>query len=356
VYQDGKPVFITSLEKISAGNSIPIDIAFIIDQTGSMRQEVNEVKTNIAEFTQRLAAKGVDYRLAMISFSDVIERRYNFTEDVNTFIGWIDELRVGGGGDDNENALEGLAEATSLKFRPIAQKLFILITDAMFHQKGDHGDGTTEYTTQTMATFLQRQNVRLFAITPPTISQYDTLVRATKGKRFNIVEDFSSVLDDFSESITNLYAVHYRIEEEVPPENMIVEIHNSDDEVVLKENVKILEVDKKFVLENILFDFNQASLNPLYMDEIKTMLAMMKKYPTIHIEIRGHTDQVGGDEYNLSLSESRAKTIKKYLVERGIAATRITTRGMGKSQPIAPNDTELGRRLNRRTEIIITEK
>jgi outer membrane protein OmpA-like peptidoglycan-associated protein/Mg-chelatase subunit ChlD len=356
VYQDGKPVFITSVEKISASNSIPIDIAFIIDQTGSMRQEVNEVKTNIAEFTQRLAAKGVDYRLALITFSDRIERRYNFTEDVNTFINWIDELRIGGGGDDNENALEGLAEATNLKFRPIAQKLFILITDAMFHQKGDHGDGTTQYNTQSMAVFLRHQNVRLFAITPPPIIQYDTLVRATKGKRFNIVEDFSSVLDDFSESITSLYAVRYRIDEEVPPESMIVEIHNSDDEVVLKENVKILEIDKKFVLENILFDFNQATLNPLYTDEIKTMLAMLNKYQSIHIEIRGHTDMVGSDEYNLSLSAARAKTIKKYLVDHGVDGARITTRGMGKSQPIAPNDTELGRRLNRRTEVIITDK
>jgi outer membrane protein OmpA-like peptidoglycan-associated protein/Mg-chelatase subunit ChlD len=356
VYQDGKPVTITALDKMSANNSVPIDIVFIIDQTGSMRQEVNEVKTNISEFTKRLSGKGVDSRLAMITFGDRVERRTNFTDDVNTFISWIDELRIGGGGDDNENALEGLAAATALRFRPSAQKIFIIVTDAMFHQKGDHGDGRTDYTTKTMSDFLAKNTIRLFAITPPKILEYDTLVTATKGKRFDIVADFSSILDDFTASIVNLYAVHYKIVDEVPPENMTLEIHNSDDEVVIRENVKVLEVDKKFVLENILFDFNQATLNPLFTDEMNTMLAMMKKYQTIHIEIRGHTDLVGSAEYNLSLSEARARSLKKYLTDRGIAANRIMTRGMGKSQPIAPNDSELGRRLNRRTEVIITEK
>jgi OmpA-OmpF porin, OOP family len=76
----------------------------------------------------------------------------------------------------------------------------------------------------------------------------------------------------------------------------------------------------------------------------------------MHIEIRGHTDFVGSDEYNVALSDARARAVKKYLVDHGVGALRITTRGMGKSHPIASNDNELGRRLNRRTEIIITQK
>ncbi len=356
IYQDGTPVKITSLEKISASNIVPVDIVFVIDQTGSMRQEVNEVKTNIAEFTQRLASRGVDYRLGLITFSDKVERRREFTEDVNSFVSWIDEMSIGGGGDDNENALEGLYEGSTLHYRQSAQKIMILITDAMYHQKGDRGDGTTQYTTNTMADFLIRNNVKLFSIAPPAIDGYRILADVTHGKRFDIVANFSSLLDDFSESITNLYAVKYRIDQEVPPESIQLEIRNYANEVVLAENVPLLEVDKKFILENILFDFNQATFHPTFVEELRNILAMLKKYVNIHIEIRGHTDFVGSDEYNIALSDARARAIKKYLVDRGIAALRITTRGMGKSHPIASNDTELGRRLNRRTEVIITRK
>lgn len=356
ILQDNRPVTITALEQISSSNTLPIDIVFVIDQTGSMRPKVNEVKNNIAEFAQRLAHKGVDYRLGLISFSDRIERRREFAEDVNTFISWIDGLTIGGGGDDNENALEGLYEATTLRFRQSAQKILILITDAMYHQKGDKGDGRTEFTTESMVTLLEKQAVRLFAITPPQFESYERLTEVTRGKRFNIIESFSSLLDDFTASLTNLYAVRYRMSETVPPEKVILEIRNSRDEVVLNEDVPVLEVDKKFVLENILFDFNQATFNRAYVEELQSIYEMLKQYPAMHVEVRGHTDMIGSDEYNIALSDARARSIKKYLTDRGISSHRITTRGMGKSQPIASNDTELGRRLNRRTEIIITQK
>jgi len=356
VYQDGAPVEITALDKISATNSFPVDIAFIIDQTGSMEQEVYEVKSNIIEFTQRLASRGVDYRLALITFSDRIERYKDFTEDVKIFINWVDGLKIGGGGDDNENALEGLFEASSFKFRQSAQRIFILITDAMFHETGDRGDGKTEFNTDSMRDFLLKQNIKLFAITPPQIPEYVELTEATRGKRFNIIEDFSSILDEFSESLTNLYAIKYKIREEVPPEKMQLEIRNTSNEIVLQEEVTVLDVDKKFILENILFDFNRATFDMSYTEELRNVLAMLRNYENIHIEIRGHTDYIGSDEYNIALSDARARAVKKFLVDRGIAAERMTTRGMGKSQPIAPNDTELGRRLNRRTEVISTRK
>jgi outer membrane protein OmpA-like peptidoglycan-associated protein/Mg-chelatase subunit ChlD len=356
IYQDSRPMRVESLDRISAENSLPVDIAFIIDQTGSMQQEVNEVKANIIEFTRRLASRGVDYRLALISFSDRIDRYKDFTEDVNTFISWIDGIKVGGGGDDNENALEALYEATSFKFRLSAQRIFILITDAMFHQKGDRGDGKTEFTTRSMIDFLNKQNVKLFAITPPLIDEYKQITDATRGKRFNIIEDFSSILDEFSESLTNLYAVRYRVPDEVPPEKINLEIRNMANEVVLREEHTVLEVDKKFVLDNILFDFNRASFDMTYTEDLNRILAMLKQYQAMHIEVRGHTDFIGSDEYNVALSDARARAVKKYFSDKGISADRITTRGMGKSQPIAPNDTELGRRLNRRTEIVITRK
>ncbi|MDH7516642.1 MAG: OmpA family protein [Bacteroidota bacterium] len=356
LYQDGQPVRIESIESISSTMTVPVDIVFVIDQTGSMRQEVNEVKTNILEFMQKLAVRGVDYQLGLVTFSDRVERRRELTEDVETFISYVDNITVGGGGDNPENALEGLAEATTLRFRHSAQKIFILITDAPYHQKSEQGDGRTDFTTESMIQFLRRHNIRLFAITPAHLEQYRRMTEETHGRQFDIMQDFSSILDEFSESITNLYAVRYTMRVDVPPEHITLEIRNTFDEVVDSKRVPLLEVDKKFVLENILFEFNRATLDKTYIPELQNIYNILKAYPTIHIEIRGHTDFVGSDEYNYALSDARARAVKKYLVDRGISPARITTRGMGKMHPVAPNDTEIGRRLNRRTEIIITQK
>ncbi|MFN7014845.1 MAG: OmpA family protein, partial [Bacteroidia bacterium] len=77
---------------------------------------------------------------------------------------------------------------------------------------------------------------------------------------------------------------------------------------------------------------------------------------TIKIEISGHTDNVSSDEFNLRLSENRAKAVVEFLVQNGIAKERLTYKGYGKSQPIATNDTEEGRQENRRVEFKIISK
>ncbi len=356
IKQDGIPMKIESLETISADNTLPVDIVFVIDQTGSMRQEVNEVKVNVDEFTARLSAKGIDYQLGLVTFSDWVERVRDFTSDVSEFKRWIDGLRIRGGGDDNENALEGIRAAAGLKFRHNSQKIIVLITDAMYHQRGDHGDGKTEFTTRSMSMFLRKNFIRLVAITPPKFDAYRQLVDASAGWRFNIIEDFSSVLNDFSQSIANLYSATYTMKENIPPESIRLEIRNLDDEVILDEDVPLLEVDKKFVFSNILFDFNKATLKSDYIPELTHVLAMLNAYKSMEIEVVGHTDEIGSDAYNLALSEARALSVKNYLIKRGVPANRIRTRGMGKRYPIASNDTEVGRRLNRRTEIVIVKK
>jgi len=79
-----------------------------------------------------------------------------------------------------------------------------------------------------------------------------------------------------------------------------------------------------------------------------------QKYPEANMEVIGHTDSIADDAYNLDLSNRRAATVKNWLVRNGISADRITTRGMGESQPIADNETEAGRAQNRRVEIHYT--
>lgn len=103
----------------------------------------------------------------------------------------------------------------------------------------------------------------------------------------------------------------------------------------------------------VLFDFNRATLRPEAQRELTSVVREMQDNPQLAAEVIGHTDAVGTDTYNLGLSRRRADAVRSYLVSQGIAANRIQTRGLGESQPVAPNDTAEGRARNRRVEVTL---
>ena len=89
--------------------------------------------------------------------------------------------------------------------------------------------------------------------------------------------------------------------------------------------------------------------------ELEKAVDLMKINQSMVIEVGGHTDNVGNDDYNMKLSHNRAKSVREYLVKSGITAERIQAKGYGELNPIATNDTDKGRQANRRTEFIILE-
>ncbi|MBI4720064.1 MAG: OmpA family protein [Chitinivibrionia bacterium] len=103
----------------------------------------------------------------------------------------------------------------------------------------------------------------------------------------------------------------------------------------------------------ILFDFDSSVLKPSSQDQLNQMGAVFVKYPDTDIIIAGHTDSQGTEEYNQKLSERRAGAVMGYLIQQGINQGRLTTYGYGESTPVAGNDTEDGRTLNRRVELEI---
>jgi outer membrane protein OmpA-like peptidoglycan-associated protein len=87
--------------------------------------------------------------------------------------------------------------------------------------------------------------------------------------------------------------------------------------------------------------------------ELDKLTKLMFVNPTLRIEVGGHTDNAGSDADNLKLSDQRANAVRDFLVKKGIEAARITAKGYGETQPMATNDTEEGRALNRRTEVVV---
>ncbi len=103
----------------------------------------------------------------------------------------------------------------------------------------------------------------------------------------------------------------------------------------------------------ILFDFDSSNLRPTARDNLGALADNLRRYPNTDVSILGHTDATGSDPYNQALSQRRASSAAEYLRTMGVAPGRISTRGLGESDPVASNDTAEGRQLNRRVEVVI---
>lgn len=106
--------------------------------------------------------------------------------------------------------------------------------------------------------------------------------------------------------------------------------------------------------EKVLFGYDQSDLSAQAQTNLTKLANVLKKYPDTNIEVLGHTDDKGTDQYNQGLSERRAIAASNYLKSQGIASNRLTTRGLGESDPKVANDTDANRAENRRVEFVIT--
>jgi outer membrane protein OmpA-like peptidoglycan-associated protein len=107
-------------------------------------------------------------------------------------------------------------------------------------------------------------------------------------------------------------------------------------------------------MSDVLFDTGKYSLRPLAREKLAKVAGIVSGHPGLKLDVEGHTDSVGGDQYNQQLSEDRGGAVRSYLVEQGMPGTSVTTKGFGKTQPVASNDTAEGRQLNRRVELVIS--
>ena len=99
------------------------------------------------------------------------------------------------------------------------------------------------------------------------------------------------------------------------------------------------------------FDFDKSTLRQEDIAIIDRDAASLDKWGDVNIEVAGHTDSRGSDEYNMKLSQRRAEAVRSYLVSKGIASDRLSAKGYGESQPVADNATDEGRFQNRRVEL-----
>jgi outer membrane protein OmpA-like peptidoglycan-associated protein len=107
-------------------------------------------------------------------------------------------------------------------------------------------------------------------------------------------------------------------------------------------------------ISDVLFDTAKHSLRPIAREKLARVAGIIAVHPGLRLGVEGFTDSVGGDDYNQSLSEQRGESVRDYLVQQGVQSASVTSRGFGKTQPVASNDTAAGRQENRRVELVVS--
>jgi outer membrane protein OmpA-like peptidoglycan-associated protein len=107
-------------------------------------------------------------------------------------------------------------------------------------------------------------------------------------------------------------------------------------------------------ISDVLFDFNKFTLKPGAREKMAKVSGILLAYPGLKIQVEGHTDSIGSDEYNQRLSEQRAESVRDYLTAQGVPSQSVTAVGFGKSRPVASNDSDAGRQQNRRVELVVS--
>lgn len=136
-----------------------------------------------------------------------------------------------------------------------------------------------------------------------------------------------------------------------------VEVISEDVTPVLKDIfLQPIEVGLTVRLKNIYFDFDKTTLKKESFVELNKVVDFLKQNPMVEIEIAGHTDSKGSDDYNLNLSQGRSQSVVDYIVSQGIDSFRLTAHGYGETKPVDTNDTDDGRANNRRVEFTVVKK
>jgi hypothetical protein len=238
VFEDGKLAKILDFRGVGQGR--PVDLVFVMDVTESMQPYIDAIKQNMVNFAHDLASNNRDYRLGLVTFEDYVVSKYpdcncpyqkTMTPDVNQFINWVGTLHASGGGDIPEDQLDALAYAASFPFRPQAQGIIIIITDAPPHHKGDgsantqhdqafwdhhdKGQDVTDLTGSDVAAMMKRNGLTLYAVVPPPFiaPEYAEIVETTHGRSYNIVTEegrFASLVREIGHSIATEYSLTYR--------------------------------------------------------------------------------------------------------------------------------------------------
>ncbi|RMF36314.1 MAG: VWA domain-containing protein [Chlorobiota bacterium] len=333
-------------------------IVLALDYSGSMRGVLDAMEDGARTF---IGMKYPADELAVATFNTALDLKVPFERDRERLLATFEQVRRRNFG-GYSSVYDGLISATKLfDTAATAEQPRVLVCFTDGDENASREDARTLFEEAT------KRRVRIFPIgfgyVRDDLLEY---VAAQTGGRFYRVTSRKELLAVFAEiyrSLRYYYLVRYR-----PPMFAglhIVDLflqprasdttlggHGSYDKSDINPWAQLNDAFNKMIT----FDYNKATLRPEAIPIIEEIADQLERYERVWLEVRGHTDDIGGIEFNQRLSEERAKAVVRALIERGIDSVRLRPRGMGMLYPLVPNTSEENRAKNRRTEFVIIRR
>lgn len=345
------------VREFGANDSIPYNIVLTLDYSGSMRGVMDAIYAGTEIF---VGLKFPYDKIAISTFNREFDLKVPFSDNKQTIINLFNLKKQQGIGlfsavfDAVMNNLK-LFDNTS----PDVPRILVIFSD-----------GDDNYSKNEIAEIIQTakdKKVHIFSVAfgYSKDEQLQFLAKYTGGKFYKAYskEQLVSVFRDIYMSLRFYYLITYN-----PPKfwgyhrvRSYLNIPGRQDSLYAEIDYNTSDLmpwDKigTAFTRPINFDFNKSDIKPESIPIIEEIVDVMLSNPRLKLEIQGHTDNIGGIEFNLKLSEARALAVFNAIVERGVDPSRLRYRGFGFSRPIANNDTEEGRAKNRRTEFVVLAK
>lgn len=336
----------------------PYAVAFVLDHSPSMGQERTLRLQEAARSTLGKVATS-DY-ISVIKFTKDIKVEVPLSGDSAVYKRQfaVDGLEGYGGGTAMYDAARaGIDQVASAPAH--CKRALIIFTD------GD--DNSSKTTFDEVYAYARRNNVTVYTIAYGLVDEQplQELASYCGGRMYRIFssKEFPYVFADIYRSLKNYYRITYR-----PPQ--CSGIHTVTADLAVRELGLTLRARGRYdrsvftpfdtvgaiVFANIEFEYGKAAVREDSKGFIREVAAAMLSRPTMTIEIRGHTDDVGSEDFNLRLSKDRAQAVANELVHLGVEAKRLSVVGYGESRPLVPNTSPDNARKNRRTEFVIVSK
>ena len=227
VKENDKDMAIDNLHFTGNASGQKLDLAVVFDDTGSMGEEISDMKSEVEGLTDTLKASGINANYALVSFKDSVSVKTNWTDDPEIFKKQINSLQAQGGNDEPEVALDAIEAVLSMGFRPNAQKVILVITDAHAHYKND-SSAFSNCTKDEIEKDLKKSGA-IFIPISPTFNKPSNYVdlreiaNDIQSMRIDINSaDFLAILEQFQGMLTGTYVIEYASLDQTPAENRTV--------------------------------------------------------------------------------------------------------------------------------------
>jgi outer membrane protein OmpA-like peptidoglycan-associated protein/Mg-chelatase subunit ChlD len=330
----------------------PMAIAIAMDNSGSMGvPRALAVQKAVYEF---LAKKKPDDALALLRYDDHVEVEAGLTQNAAALQSQLQQngLDGFGGGTAIHSSVEGAINHLIGAGSMYTKKAVIVFTDGQENSSKIGKDEVIE--------LAQRSNVTVCAVDfGDGINEgyMESIARPTGGSYSHIygTNEFAPMFEDVYRRLKNSYVLEFPVED-YGKHNVTVKMCWGKDTVQTQFSYDNTPDIGNVVLLNVFFDSDKSDLKPESQSAVRNVVSMMKAFPNMTIEVRGHTDNANRTkdaDHNTKLSQRRADSVRDALVKAGVAVKRITSVGYGDKEPVASNDTEDGKSQNRRTEFKI---